>query len=60
MESISAKCLLCGKSYDVYEDHLEYKKIKQKESATPTFICDMCSNRVRNESDEKRKPKKPM
>ncbi len=60
MKYISARCLLCGKTYDVTEDHQDYKKIKEKQDKAPTFICDLCSNRVRNESDEKRKPKKPM
>ncbi|MEN6351149.1 MAG: DUF2197 domain-containing protein [Syntrophomonas sp.] len=59
MSFISARCLMCGKTYDVDEEHKEYKKLASQEKS-PTFICDFCSNRVRHESDEKRKDKKPM
>jgi uncharacterized protein YlaI len=50
---------MCGKSYEVAEDHKDYKKLAE-ENKTISFICDVCSNRVRYESDEKRKEKKPM
>lgn len=59
MKSLSARCLLCGKSYDVDEDHKDYPKLSKQEKA-PTFICDFCNNRVRHESDDNRKEKKPM
>jgi len=59
MDYIPARCLICGKTYDVPEDHKDYKKIVEKGKAS-TFICDMCNKKVRHESDEKRKPKKPM
>lgn len=59
MNSIDARCLMCGKVYAVLEDHKEYKKLESQGKA-PTFICDLCSNRVRHESDEQKKPKKPM
>ncbi|MBC7076293.1 MAG: DUF2197 domain-containing protein [Syntrophomonadaceae bacterium] len=58
MDFVVARCLLCGKNHDVYEDHKDYKKLAEQKS--PTFICDFCSNRVRRESDEKNKPKKPI
>ncbi len=58
MKFVVARCLLCGKNHDVPEDHKDYKKLVEREN--PTFICDMCSKRVRHESDEKNKPKKPM
>ena len=59
MNYIQARCLMCGKTEDVAEDHQDYTKLtNQEESAT--FICDICRNRVRYESDEQRKPKKPM
>jgi uncharacterized protein YlaI len=50
---------MCGKVEDVGEDHQDYAKLVNQEKA-PTFICDICRNRVRYESDEQRKPKKPM
>ncbi|MDD2620170.1 MAG: DUF2197 domain-containing protein [Syntrophomonadaceae bacterium] len=59
MKSLSARCLLCGKNYDVEEDHKDFQKLSKQEKA-PTFICDYCSNKVRHESDDKRKEKKPM
>lgn len=59
MNFVTARCLMCGKSYEVGEDHKDYKKLTE-ENKTISFICDFCSNRVRHESDEKRKEKKPM
>ncbi|NLX02446.1 MAG: DUF2197 domain-containing protein [Syntrophomonadaceae bacterium] len=59
MNYIQARCLMCGKIEDVGEDHQDYVKLVKQEKA-PTFICDICRNRVRYESDEQRKPKKPM
>jgi uncharacterized protein YlaI len=59
MKIVTAKCLMCGKSYEVSEDHKDYNKLAE-ENKTISFICDICSNRVRYESDEKQKEKKPM
>lgn len=59
MGSIDAKCLLCGKVYAVAEDHKDYPKLQVQEKS-PTFICDLCSYRVRHESDEQTKPQKPI
>lgn len=59
MKFVTARCLLCGKSYDVSEDHKDFKKLTEPKQ-TISFICDICSNRVRYESDEKQKEKKPM
>lgn len=60
MKQIAARCLLCGKTYDVEEGHGDFKKLKEQPKETPTFICDYCRNKVRYESDEKRKEKKPL
>ena len=60
MKSIAARCLLCAKVYDVDEEHQDYKKLVDKNEKLPGFICDYCSNKVRYESDEAHKPKKPM
>lgn len=60
MPSIAAKCLLCAKVYYVDEEHRDYKRLVEKEQKLPSFICDYCSNRVRYESDEANKQKKPM
>lgn len=59
MKSVPARCLLCGKAYDVSEDHKEFKKLKDQGKPEATFICDFCNNRVRHEADEQRKPMKP-
>ncbi|HBK54561.1 DUF2197 domain-containing protein [Syntrophomonas wolfei] len=60
MKQVAARCLLCGKTYDVEEDHKDFKKLSEQAKEVPSFICDFCSNRVRHESDEKRKEKKPI
>ncbi|HOQ09829.1 MAG TPA: DUF2197 domain-containing protein [Syntrophomonadaceae bacterium] len=59
-ESITARCLMCGKTYDVPSDHKEYPKLAASKSSAPAFICDLCEYRVRHEADEQQKPKKPM
>jgi len=59
VSSINARCLMCGKVYAVSEDHKEYKKM-ESQGASASFICDLCTNKVRHESDEQKKPKKPM
>lgn len=60
MGNIAAKCMLCAKIFYVDEEHKDYKKLVAKNKELPTFICDYCSNRVRFESDEANKQKKPM
>jgi uncharacterized protein YlaI len=59
MKHITARCLLCGKNQDVTEEHPEYNKL-EKQGKSPVFICDICSHKVRHESDEERKEKKPI
>lgn len=59
MKSIAARCLMCGKTFDVAEDHKDYSKLEKKKDQ-PTFICDMCGYKIRYEADEEQKPKKPM
>ncbi|MDI9480735.1 MAG: DUF2197 domain-containing protein [Syntrophomonadaceae bacterium] len=59
-ESIIARCLMCGKSYDLPTDHKDYAKLAASQSSAPTFICDHCGYRVRHEADEQQKPKKPI
>ncbi|MEA1959992.1 MAG: DUF2197 domain-containing protein [Bacillota bacterium] len=58
VESIQVRCLLCGKTYEIGKQHQEFKKLSESQSST--FICDLCSNKVRYESDDKKKAKKPM
>lgn len=60
MKILAARCLMCGKSYQLGEDYKDFKKLSEKNTPEVTFICDMCSNKVRYESDEQRKPKKPV
>ncbi|MCR4400505.1 MAG: DUF2197 domain-containing protein [Syntrophomonadaceae bacterium] len=55
---IEARCALCGKKYQVAEDHPTFKKLEHDPKAI--WICDLCSNRVRYESEDKQKPHKPM
>ncbi len=59
MKMLAARCLMCGKSYQLDEDYKDYKKLSEKDTSEVTFICDLCSNKVRYESDEQRKQKKP-
>ncbi|CFX78320.1 Protein of unknown function DUF2197 [Syntrophomonas zehnderi OL-4] len=59
MKSLNARCIMCGKSYQLNEDHKDYKNLSEKNVSTATFICDRCSNKVRYEADEQRKPIKP-
>jgi uncharacterized protein YlaI len=51
---------LCGKTYDVKEDHKDFKKMLEQNKELPTFVCDLCNYRVRHESEDKNKPQKPM
>lgn len=60
MESINARCLMCGKSYQLNEEYKDYKKLSEKKVPEVSFICEFCSNKVRFEADEQRKPKKPV
>ncbi len=59
MKTLAARCLMCGKSYQLDEEYKDFKKLSEKNLPEATFICDMCSNKVRYESDEQRKQKKP-
>lgn len=59
-DPVTASCLMCGKSYDVTEDHKDYPKLSQSTASTPAFVCDNCAYKIRHEADEKQKPKKPM
>lgn len=60
--TVAARCLLCGKLYNVDQEHSDYKKLADKSTnkGEVSFICDMCNNRVRNEADKQQKPHKPM
>lgn len=58
MEYVEAKCMLCGKVYQLGEDNKDYKKAADPEKPG-SYICDICANRVRYESDDKKKNPKP-
>jgi len=58
MEQVDAKCMLCGKTYQLGEDDKDFKKMSNLDKPG-TFICDLCANRVRYESDDKKKSPKP-
>jgi uncharacterized protein YlaI len=51
---------MCGKVYELGEDYKDFKKLSEKTETVVSFICDLCSNRVRYEADEKNREKKPM
>lgn len=55
----AARCLMCGKTYQIADDHKDYEKL-QAQGSNATFICDQCSHKVRYETEEQNKPKKPM
>lgn len=59
MEFLTARCMMCGKSYQLDKEYKDFKKLSEKKLPEVSFICDYCSNKVRYESDEQRKPKKP-
>jgi uncharacterized protein YlaI len=59
LPNISARCILCGKTHTIGEDHKEFRKLAEKGDKA-TFICDICNNRVRFESEDKKKEKKPI
>lgn len=60
MKTLSARCLMCGKSYQLDEENKDFKKLSEKNLPEATFVCELCSNKVRYESDEQRKTKKPV
>jgi uncharacterized protein YlaI len=51
---------MCGKVYELGEDYKDFKKLSEKTETVVSFICDLCSNRVRYEADEKKREKKRM
>ncbi|MGE5398278.1 MAG: DUF2197 domain-containing protein [Chitinophagales bacterium] len=56
---IEVRCALCGQKTQVGEEDKDYKKLTDPGKKV-TYICNMCNNRVRFESDDKQKPKKPI
>lgn len=58
MEYVDAKCMLCGKIYQLGEDNKDFKKMADPDKPG-NYICDVCANRVRYESDDKKKNPKP-
>jgi uncharacterized protein YlaI len=60
MKTLAARCLMCGKSFQLDEENKDFKKFSEKNLPEVSFICDLCGNKVRYESDEQRKPKKPV
>jgi uncharacterized protein YlaI len=58
MEQVNAKCMMCGKSYVLAEDNKDFKKMSDP-NKPGTYICDLCENRVRYESEDKKKSPKP-
>ena len=59
MSEIDVRCIMCGETYKIMTDHKDYEKI----NITPeksAYICDLCNNKVRFESDDKKKNPKPI
>lgn len=56
---VEARCALCGRKEEVTQEHRDYKKLLEDPKKV-TYICNICSNRVRYESEDQQKPKKPM
>jgi len=59
-KTIPARCLMCGKTCSIEEDHKDYKNLVEQGKELPTFICDLCSYKVRHESEDRNKPQKPI
>lgn len=60
---VVARCALCGKRAEVPRDHKDYRRFEEAEEderRRMIYVCDICSHRVRYESDNQLKPKKPM
>ncbi|MGE5404254.1 MAG: DUF2197 domain-containing protein [Candidatus Saccharibacteria bacterium] len=56
---VEARCMLCGKKEEVTAEHKEYKKLIEDPKKV-TYICDRCNHKVRYETEEEQKPKKPI
>ncbi|MGE5415593.1 MAG: DUF2197 domain-containing protein [Acidobacteriota bacterium] len=56
---IETRCMLCGLKQGVTEEHKDYKKLAEDPKKV-TFICDKCNHKVRFETEEEHKPKKPI
>ncbi len=60
---VVARCALCGKRATVPRDHKDYRRLEEAEEderGKIIYICDLCNHRVRYESDNQMKPKKPI
>lgn len=57
--SVVVRCAICGKKAEVSETHKDYKRLVD-EPKKVVYVCDLCSNRVRYESEENLKPRKPI
>ncbi len=58
MKWVDAKCMLCGKVYELGEEDINFKKMADPDKPG-TYVCDRCANKVRYESDDKMKHPKP-
>lgn len=56
---VEVRCALCGKKSELHAEDKDYKKVMESPKKI-TYICDMCNNRVRYESEDNIKPKKPI
>ena len=60
---VVARCALCGKRAEVPREHKDFRRLEEafeEERDKMIYVCDMCSHRVRYESDNLMKPKKPI
>lgn len=56
---IEVRCALCGKKSGLASEDKDYKRIIESPKKV-IWVCEMCNNRVRFESEDKMKPKKPI
>lgn len=56
---IEARCAFCGKISEVSLEHKDYRRL-EADPKKVTYICDRCNHKVRYESEDQQKPKKPM
>lgn len=56
---VEVRCALCGKKSELSAEDKDYKKVVEAPKKI-TYICDMCNHKVRFESEDNVKPKKPI
>jgi len=55
---MEVKCSLCGKHEEINKIHKDYQRLAK--NPKDSYICWNCQNRVKINSFEKNRPKKPI